>query len=591
MHAFSSTTGAGNPPAPAASRGPSPSARALRAVLSNLPFIIALAAYDVPSLPRTFAVGCLLFLVPGLAWTDHRRGDGFTVLLRALVISLLAGIGCALLLQGLPGPTDRRLFIGLLAEFTNLGLLLGFRRGWFDANPWRGPLWVPLLAVAALFYVQSWVGAGGRVPPLEDQDMETQGTAWGLINELTPTMVTNRGAHLFFAHPLLLHFWIGESALITGDLDRLRYYHESSVAVQDAHRELTDSAWIEKFAELQGDSLLGLRWGQDYARFQADPVLLPTRTPNLFLAALLIIPLGLLVFRISGSVFAAVGAAVLYMTLPEVFVRSSYGGYMACTNFLVLSAAYVYLEQSGLLGGPPGSLAAAARGSRPVFGIGLLAAWANQKALLIPLAALLHASFCWLGEGLGGALRRAREDRILTNATALTAGFAVGFALFAVYGLGLGQREFIADQLVVHIFQRLSLSNVNLIGVDEGAFVYPSILRLWAQFGQHTGWLIVVPAAFATVRAASAPRRATGLFVAWIAIGAVGFSLVDWRQTKHLALLLPALILLTGVWWASLRGRPRAIMTAVFSLALLWNLWRIGQLMADFSYLQPLPIW
>src|SRR6185503_1459199 len=173
--------------------------------------------------------------------------------------------------------------------------------------------------LAALFYLQSYVGAAYRIPPLEDHDMETQGTAYGLINDLVPTMVTNRYKRFFFAHPLLLHFYIGASALVSDDLERLHYYHESSLAIRDSSADLHKT------------------WEHDKAQFDRDPVLLPTRTPNLFFAALTLFPLAFVVFRTSGSRAAAAGACVLYATLPEIYVRSAYGGYMAITNFLTVS--------------------------------------------------------------------------------------------------------------------------------------------------------------------------------------------------------------------------------------------------------------
>jgi hypothetical protein len=77
----------------------------------------------------------------------------------------------------------------------------------------------------------------------------------------------------------------------------------------------------------------------------------------------------------------------------------------------------------------------------------------------------------------------------------------------------------------------------------------------------------------------------------WVAIGAVGFSLVDWRQTKHLAHLLPPLVALTGAFWASRPKAARDVLTVVITVGVIWNVWRIGRLMLDFGYLAPKPIW
>jgi hypothetical protein len=74
-------------------------------------------------------------------------------------------------------------------------------------------------------------------------------------------------------------------------------------------------------------------------------------------------------------------------------------------------------------------------------------------------------------------------------------------------------------------------------------------------------------------------------------ISAIGFSLVDWRQTKHLAQFLAPFALLVSVLWASTRGRVRLALGALLTAAVIWNWCRIGMLMRDFDYIKALPIW
>jgi hypothetical protein len=547
----------------------------VRLVLFNVPFAVAIWLMgDLPEIIQTVVVGTIIFLVPGAAWIDQSRGDAVMVLFRIVIASLLISVLAWLVVLIPQGPTNRYAFIALLTAITNVGLWFGSRRGWYRAKQFSTPLSRSVLLVGALFYLQTYLGAAHFVPALEDQDMETQGTAYGLINTVAPTMATNRGMTFFFAHPLLLHFWIAESAFISGDLERLRYYHESALAVRSTPDLVED------------------RWKQDFERFLADPVLVPTRLPNLFLSVFLLFPLAFLVHGMTGSRAAAIGACALYVTLPEVYVRSSYGGYMAITNWLTMCGVYFYLQSSrvlpnsstGTVDGNLGSLRAAAVAA-------FLGSWADQKAVLLPMATAAHAVASTL---LGAGLRFWRglwaRPEIL-SAFAVGLAFCAGWATFGLYGISVSATDFFNDHIRWHVVDRLSMANVNLAAVDEGAWVYPSIVALWQEFLSHIGWFYALPAALAIVHAARNPRRADGMLLLWFAIGAIGFSLVDWRQTKHLAHLLPPLAALIAVFWASRQGTTRAIFSLLLGAGLVWNVWRIGQLMLDFEYIEPSPIW
>lgn len=547
---------------------------AMRFALSNLPFALALGLDGMlPPFIEALVVGSILFLVPGLALTDWRKGDACVVLFRAIVASLIASLVVWCVLVPLGGPTNRTAFLLLLALLTNAGLCIGMLKGWYRAEPFSAPLPRLLTAVACLFFIQSYLGAAYFVPVLEDQDMETQGTAYGIMHEFTPSMTTNRGTDYFFAHPLLLHFWIGESALISNDLDQLRYYHESSLAGRAAPESR------DKLFELE------------LKRFGTDPLLLQTRTPNLFLGAFLMFPLGFLAYRLSGSLAAAVLTSVLYMTLPEVYVRTSYGGYMAVTNFLVTAGAYFYLQASGLLANRGGIAQDPGRALRLGSGASFLSAWSDQKGILLPMATTVHAGLCFLLDGgLSDLFRRLRKRPEVVAAFLIGLAFVAGWATFALYGLIVAPDAFIEDHIKGHIVRRLRMDAIDLVGYDSTRW-YPSAEALWLQFFSHSGWLLVPPAALAMWAAARKIRQAEGMLFVWAAIGAIGFSLVDWRQTKHLAHILPAVAVLTAVYWASLEGKLKMAVSLLLGAAVLWNLWRIGLLMQDFSYLQPTPIW
>lgn len=543
----------------------------------NLPFLLALIGVGhLPQFLQPLAVGAVLFAAPGLAWTDWREGDAFSVLFRGLLLSVALAVIVWLCALAPPGPTSREAFILGLAIATNVGLWVGSARGWRAANPFSARPVRLLWVIAALFYVQTYVGAAHFVPPLEDQDMETQGTAYGLMHEGAPTMATNRSTLHFFAHPLLLHFWIGESALVSGDLDRLKHYHDGARALEGATRGI--------FAQ----------WERDLALFERDPVLLPTRTPNLILSLLIVLPMGLIVCRLTGSAVAAAGAGALYATMPEVYVRHAYGGYMAITNFLLVAGAYFYLSAAGLL--PAQALTGPRRPARAGFWSGFLAGWADQKAILMGFAAPAHAALRFvLGGGIRGLLARAwrqgPRDAAIGSAFLIGVGFVAGWLVFAAYGLAISPREFIDDHVMGHVARRLKMSDLNLSEVAQGAWTYPSILALWREFADHTGWLLMAALAPALYDAGRRVRDGEGMLLLWAAIGAIGFSLVDWRQTKHLAHILPAIAMLVMIYWTRLAGPWRMAFSIVLAAAGAWNAWRVGLQMRDFSYIQPFPIW
>jgi len=558
-----------------------PSGIAFRIGLSNLPFLGALLLHGVlPSFVIVLLVGAILFLAPGLAWTDHRKGDAAIILFHAAARSLVAGLGVALVLMLVGAAAHRTAFLIILALITNAGIVIGHRKGWFTAAPFADPLPRLVSGIAAVFLIQSYLGAAYFVPALEDQDMETQGTAYGLMHELKPTVVTNRETRLFFAHPLLLHFWIGESALISDDLGRLKHHHDASLAVRD------DPSAVEA------------QWTKAFAQFEKDPVLLATRTPNLFLGALTLFPMAFLVFLLTGSSLAAAGACIIYITFPEIYVRTSYGGYLAVTNFFLLSGAYFYLLMSRLLT-PRGAIGTDVPMGRATWLAAFLGGWTDQKFLLLPLAAPLHAGVKALLEiralaagGLRSFLRAVFSRPYAVAGLLVGTGFAAGWLTFAAYGLTVAPDDFIKDHLKGHIWWRLNkMTDVNMFQVERGGFVYPSVLALWQQFMDHTGWLLIPPMLLGMWHALPRLREAHGLLLLWALIGIVGFSVVDWRQTKHLAHILPALAMLTAVYWASLEGHARSLLGAVLAAGVVWNVWRIVLLMNDFEYLKPLPIW
>ena len=128
----------------------------------------------------------------------------------------------------------------------------------------------------------------------------------------------------------------------------------------------------------------------------------------------------LLVFAWARALGAGVADAALvslaYATLPEVVVRSSYGGYYALSATSFLAAAW---------------LAAEPRRPRDLAGVaGALAALANHKAIVVGAAAVV-----------------ARVLRARVGATPVILGLVAGTAMFWAWGLAIAPGDFVGEHL------------------------------------------------------------------------------------------------------------------------------------------------
>jgi hypothetical protein len=147
---------------------------------------------------------------------------------------------------------------------------------------------------------------------------------------------------------------------------------------------------------------------------------------------------------------------------------------------------------------------------------------------------------------------------------------------------------FLFDFVSEHVTRRLSGSDIRLLA--DAARFYPSIPELWADYLGRYGLAFV---AWTVVGGAVAWRRSrpgARAAAAAVLLGAIVFSLVDWRQTRHLALLtVPAVVAIAGSWPRSPLGRRLALLAAAALLAR--NLWAAWPLLSSFESLRPRAGW
>jgi hypothetical protein len=423
------------------------------------------------------------------------------------------------------------------------------------------------IAVGITAFLVSCVAGTRIVPPLEDQDMETQGTAYGLITNLEPLSLTNRSTLYFFAHPPLFHVLNAPTLLLAGQLESVRAAYDAALAERaklPASRRAPSFERIGRAFKNPPRADTSLHWKRSvYPAFLKEPALLGTRAPNFILAALL----AMLLYRALRTIGAtSTDSALLLtatMTLPEIFVRSGYGGYFAISALTSLLAAW---------------LVVVAPWRSASFLAGFLAMLANQKSIIVGAAAFLWSP------------RRSKY---------LLLGLVTGGLAFAMYGLLVAPEDFVADHLLDHGLRRFSGAEVH-----AGAPAYPSRAGLWLEFAQHFGWVWCLVAAAACIAALAAllmrrfaresPTEGEELreiALLWILVGAIAFTATDWRQTKHLCKLVPAMTLVMGALLARSSRPARFALRAALVICVLWNARWIAKIAQDFSSFPMSTIW
>jgi hypothetical protein len=314
-----------------------------------------------------------------------------------------------------------------------------------------------------------------------------------------------------------------------------------------------------------------------WASYAAAPHRLETRTPTLFFAAGTVSLLVFWLVRLTGAWLVPLLAATAYATSPEVFARSSYGGYFGITNIACLAMLISAAEYDVRKGWD--------RTANCVLA-GAFAALANHKLVFLPLAlGLCQLGFRPVGPGPNRWARRVHPTLI---------GFIGGSCAFWVYGLLIDAAEFWKEHVRTHLLDRLAQIN------PLGYVGYPSAIGLWTEFWQHTGY-VLLPVGLACLFLLAVSRdsqRPTGdlpartyrAWLVWFVVTAAAFSVVDWRMTKHLMPLVLMLTVAVAVWGSA--GRWRRIgVAALFTAVIGWNVIWLVRIAADFESFHVTPAW
>jgi len=565
----------------------------------------------LPDAVRSLVISLVLFVLPAAGWFAVFGPAPRTLgmrLARTLIIStaVLLGSLALILTSGATLTTD--LAWTLIWALTNLG----FAAAAFGGRPslsrrvlLRGEIAIGLVCFLSGYGLFFW-GATRVVPPQVDQDLEVMATGFGLLTRFEPLLLTDRHSVYFFAHPPLLHFYVAGSCLLSGSLDSLKIYDDGSRRVRDAwegraftpvtapihlhgkpiplavepgtYRIVRTEGLDYLLQSANGDivqaSIESVELDQIYAQYATHPLLVDVRTPNVFFAACTVALLAIWVGRISHRWWLGPLAAVAYATSPEVFVRSSYGGYFAvgCLSSMLILLSADHWRRSARRG--RSWLAAA---------LGAFAALVDHKSVLLPAALGLRAL----------VVRPLREARsAMTRLHPVGAGFVIGTLLFWLWGFSIARDAFVADHFRNHLLDRITHDN------PFGYEGYPSVIELWREFTAHTGYLLL-PFGLSLLlwdlwsnrkRAFRRSRPDRGCWMLWMAFTGVAFSVIDWRMTKHLMpLVLPLCLGVipdrdARVWRIAL---PALVLLVVATV----NLAVLSDLVRDFESFVVTPAW
>ena len=518
-------------------------------------------------------LAAVALLAPGAMGMLLGRGQGAP----RRVVQALAGAAlatfvaaAALRLFGLE-PTRGSFAIALLAV-TLVGGAIGARRGGRLPDP-RRAVAASAIFVAA-FALAAWSGLR-VVPPLEDQDSEVQGTANGLLRNFEPFCLTNRSTLHYFAHPPLLHVFAASTLTLAGELPAVRPPYDAAYEEWWKLPPAERRGFAAVSAALRGDVPhrdYAARWARDvYGGFLRDPALLGTRTPNFVLAGVVAALLFLWMRSLRATAADAALVVAAYATLPEIVVRSGYGGYYAIGAATWLAGVWLSTGSGG--GGRAGYLG------------GVLGALADQKTILLGVVVAVTGIWRCVAE---------RSARTLARATPFVLGVAAGTIAFWVYGFVVAPHDFVVDHVREHLFARVT---GHAAAAGPAQLVYPSPAGLWTEFAQHFGPWTVLAALALGVGLVRARRRtdvnegANAVLVAWVVAVAIAFTLTDWRQTKHLALLVPAASMLIGIMLGAAKAPWRWAIRAGLVYVLVWNVGWVVRIAKNFDAMSVSTLW
>lgn len=559
-------------------------------------FFILFKTIHFPNIILSLMINLIVFVIPGLSWTFTTRfkynDPVILILSNFLFSSLLLILGLLLFckLKLIPSTSNVLVYIAVTA---NTGIVF------VKNNEFKIQLkqLKTIFCMAVVFFTaylgSFWFGIN-KVDVSLDNDLELQGTAYSMATTLTPAMLTDRATTYYFAHPPLVHIFSTYVFILNNKLEETKYFYEYAIKAEQVFNgklEVGDvvkyfdknnlefsgkiiniddnnvyfkdplSSTLSYFYKTHGNAqpkqldistVKSIKiWNliqEEYDRFMKNSLIFETRLIHFYLTALSFAIFFLIVKQISNSYRYSILGTMAYLSLPEMIVLLSYDLYASITNLLLTITAYLIVKYNY----SENKIYALA-----LYAAGFLLGISNHKAVIIALAAIFIYIFCG-------------KPEIKYLSKSLFFGFLSGTGLFWLYGFSIDKNQFLSDHVFYHIINRAL--HINQLGYGG----YPSLLLLWNQFVNTYGVYIciisLISLLLVILRKVKSANDASLMFIAWIICGIIVFSIVDWRQVRHLLVVFPALMTINCIGFYHSKGYIKRIYYILFTLLLLNNL-------------------
>lgn len=551
------------------------------AIFCNTIFLLYSLHYFLPlhNFILSISIGLLIFIVPGMGWIGilkEKIKDSIMLLFFIVCFSL------GILVAGLVGHYIFRLepksltFLIYLCVITNIGIFLSEGSKTLEFFIGRKKEFLLLILYSFLIYGCVYYGAK-KLPSLVDIDAEVPAGTYGLLFELKPYQTSDICPVYFaFCHPPFTTLYSAFGILFLDKADEFRFYYDSA---KQAEKTLTnkprekDTATAEINQGLSKEEEISYLAQNDRKLFflKQKRILFAGRMANLFFCVLIFFSLFKLTLYLTKSQFLGLFAGSLYVFSPGIFIRSCSVYHLSVANYASLILAYQYL----IFGNEK---IFSNRLSLLMFLPGVFAAWTNQKILILVAAIAILNIIHWVYE----KKEKSKFSSAIINIPII--GYILGMILFWIYGFLIDQKSFILYHLRVHLLDRIFHLH-NMCGSG-----YPSVRLLWKEFQiEFPVFILVIPAIIFLWKKYIKERK--GIFILWPLVGAVSFSLVDWKQTRHLMFFAPALILLLMMSVSVQKKWYKVASIFFLVVALLYCLWFDARLLHDFTFYRPTADW
>lgn len=545
------------------------------------------------------AINLLIFIVPGFSIVYHfnkKKYSSITIMFLTLLFSTLSSITCIgfhLICHIQPNPITFVLWIFFVS---NISLLSTKEPSFEQTITLCRKDCVTLCILVCLVYVSYYYIATYQISYLFDSDIERSGTSYGLLHTGKPYLLTDRDSSFFYAHPPLMNTYSATTILLSGNLPETKHYYDSAMErlfwishkfYPDEEVLLNDPSGYKILAKIktvtQGNlifenilpskiiSIDGIGRTKCFPVFEntmqqetlrkykindllnnmeknyaKNPLFFAGRLPLSFLSFLSCILLFTIIIKTSHSSLLATIGSLLYFSFPEIAIFGSSGIYTTLINVSMLFLVYFYIfhkEKMWLL-----------------FLAGVLCGLTSQKTIILPLSITI-----WEFITTKDLYKNIKQ--IVFNKAIL--GFIFGLMIFWFYGISTEPKTFFIEHFKHHIFDRIF--HINTLGYSG----YPTITKLWYDFGKNLGfWFFMVSILAINIqffRKFLKEKSTLGIFFIWFTLGALCYSLVDWRVHYHLLIIVPAMTIGTMIFVSSVRNSVKVFVICICILNIFYN--------------------